>query len=196
MKRVIVSVVSLCIVFAGCATTKPQLTREEWLDTTTRYYDGVSKDEVLKAAERLFRLADGNDFKIVHAEDELYATRNWLVYVVLAAASGTDYWRVTTKSAQNGVKVSVQVNTQSQTIAPMATTSGSWTATTLPMAGTPVQGTAIYDVFWARMDYLLGKRTDWMDCKQAGERVKKGITWGLNEALCNCFNIKDDKPSP
>ncbi|AEC22239.1 hypothetical protein PT7_P003 (plasmid) [Pusillimonas sp. T7-7] len=61
------------------------------------------------------------------------------------------------------------------------------------MAGN-VPGTAIYDVFWARMDYLLGKNDKWMTCEEANSRVKAAITWGPNEALCNSFNMKDAAP--
>ena len=84
---------------------------------------------------------------------------------------------------------------QGLAVVPMMTTAPAWTATTMPMVGTPVDGTALYDVFWARMDYLLGKRAKWMDCKEADRRVKQGIVWGSNENLCNSFNIKDDRPS-
>lgn len=194
MKRLF-TVFFLLAMIAGCATTRPQLSREEWLAVSSRNYEGVTKDQVISAAERLFRLADGDDFRIVHTEDGIYSTRNWLVYLVIAAATGIDYWQVKVTPAANSVKAVVQVNTQSQAIAPMATTSGAWTATTMPMAGTPVNGTAIYDVFWSRMDYLLGKRPDWLNCQLADKRVKQGIVWGTNEALCNSFNVKDETPS-
>ena len=189
---ILISIVALFI--AGCAVPR-QLTRQEWIDTTTRIYRGVSQEQILLAAEELFRLADGDDFKFVHSEEELYATRNWLVYLVIAAASGTDYWRVSTSKQGDDVKVVVQVNTQMQTTTAIATTGGNWTATTSPMSGVPVQGTAIYDVFWARMDYLLGKRRVWMNCAQANQRVAQDTTWGTNEALCNSFNVVDARPS-
>ena len=132
-------------------------------------------------------MVHGDDFKIVDTEDGLYATRNWSVYLVLAFVAGTDYWQVKVTQTDNCVKAFVQVNTQAQNVIPMATTDGAMTATTMPMAGAPVDGTAIYDVLWSRMDYLLGKRSDWMDCKCANERGKHGIVWGTNEALCNSF---------
>jgi len=177
----------------GCAAPK-QLSRDEWLTVTTRHYASVTKEEVLLAAEKLFGLADGNDFQFFHAEEGLMATRNWLVYMVLAAASGTDYWKIQVATSNNGVDVTAQVNTSAQGVTPMPTTGGAWTATTMPMAGSPVQGTAIYDVFWARLDYLLGKRTDWMTCKEANKRVGEKITWGDNSALCNSFNVADKSP--
>lgn len=193
MRKYAVPVIAIFLV--GCATPHPQLSREEWLSVTSRNYEGVTKEQVIGSAERLFRLADGDDFSIVHAEDGLYASRNWSAYVVIAAVTGTDYWQIKVTPDGNRIKASVQVNTQSQEVVPMATTNGAWTATTMPMAGSPVMGTAIYDVFWARMDYLLGKRSDWMNCRVADERVKQKVTWGTNEALCNSFNIKDETPT-
>jgi len=193
LKKIII--LSLILFLMGCATPRPQLSREEWLAVSSRNYEGVTKDQALNAAEKLFRLADGDDFKIVHTEDGLYATRNWGAYMVIAFVAGTDYWQVKVTPTNNGIKAFVQVNTQSQGAMPMTTTDGAMTATMMPMSGSPVEGTAIYDVFWSRMDYLLGKRPDWMNCHCANERVKQGIVWGTNEALCNSFNMKDETPS-
>lgn len=186
---------SIFIFLTGCASTpRPDLTREEFLTITSREYAGVSKDQVIGAAERLFRLADGDDFEIVHAHEGIHATRKWSAYLVIAAVIGTDYWNFLVSETASGVKARVQLNTQSQGVTPMATTASDWTATTMPMDGVPITGTAIYDVFWARMDYLLGKRPDWMTCEIADTRVKTGATWGSNEALCNSFNMKDAAP--
>ena len=172
----------------------PTLTREEWLAVTSRTYENVTKDEALAATETLFDLADGDDFQISHAQDGLYASRNWVVYLIIGGATGTDYWKVDAIEVPDGVQVSVQVNTQTQAIVPMATTGGDWTATTTGLAGSPVNGTAIYDVFWGRMDYLLGRSDEWMDCETAKRRVQEGLTWGINDALCSPFSVKDNLP--
>jgi hypothetical protein len=193
--RNIIIVFCLVGMITGCATARPQLTRDEWLAVTSRNYEGVTKEQAIGAAERLFRLADSKKFKIVYTEDGIYAARNWMDYLVFTVITGTDYWLFKVTPTVNGVKASVQVNTQAQGLMPIPTTNGAWTATTSPMAGMPVDGTAIFDVFWARMDYLLGKRTDWMDCKMADQRIKEGIVWGNNEPLCNSFNINDDNPT-
>lgn len=186
-------VIALLLVLAGCATQR-QMSRDEYLQTTQKEYQGKSSDDVLRAAERLFVLADGDDFTFHHTDESLSASRQWTVYLVLAASMGSDNWLIQTKNTQDGVKVSAKVATQAGAVAPMATTGGDWTATGLPGGGNIVQGTAIYDVFWARMDYLLGKSDKWMTCEVADSRVKAGITWGSNEALCNSFNMKDHQP--
>lgn len=179
---------------AGCAVKQPQMTRDEYLQTTQRTYEARTPDDIFRAAEKLFRLADGDDFAFHHTDDSMTATRPWLVYLVLAASSGTDTWVVRTQQEGDATKVSALVSTVAGSILPMPTTGGDFTAGGLPAGGNLVAGTAIYDVFWARMDYLLGLGNDWMTCDEADARVRDGTAWGNNEALCNGFNMKDDLP--
>lgn len=187
-------VFALALTLVGCAAKQPQMTRDEYLKTTQREYLNTTPDEVFRAAEKLFVLADGDDFSFHYTDDSMSASRNWSVYLVLAAAMGTDIWHIRTKDEGNSTKVSAMVTTSSSPVAPMVTAGGDWTATGLPGGGSIVPGTAIYDVFWARMDYLLGKSDKWMSCEESNARVAQKIVWGTNEALCNGFNMKDERP--
>lgn len=188
------SIFVLGAILAGCATSGPPMSREEYLATTQRVYEGKTPDETLNAAEQLFRLADGDDFTFHHNDDALLAHRNWSIYIVLAATFGSDQWLIKAQEVDGGTKVSAQVGTSSGNIIPAPTTGGDMAAFGTPGGGSPVRGTAIYDLFWARMDYLLGKTDHWMTCAEADQRVKDGIVWGKNEALCNSFNMKDLPP--
>lgn len=190
----LVAITAVAVLLAGCASNQPQMTRDEYLATAQRVYRDKTPDDVFHAAEKLFQLADGNDFQFHYTDDTMTASRRWSVYLVLAAAMGTDVWYVHTKPDGQGTKVSALVSTTSGAVAPMATTGGDWTAGSVPSGGSIVPGTAIYDVFWARMDYLLGKSDRWMTCKDADERLKSKAVWGTNEALCNSFNVKDQLP--
>lgn len=187
-------VFALALSLAGCAVKNPQMTRDEYLKTTQRTYQNITPDDVFKAAEKLFVLADGDDFNFHYTDDSMSASRNWSVYLVLAAAMGSDTWHIRTKNEGDSTRVSAMLTTSSSPVAPMVTTGGDWTATGLPGGGSIVPGTAIYDVFWARMDYLLGKSDKWMTCEESNARVAQKIVWGTNEALCNSFNVKDDTP--
>ena len=184
---------SLVVAVSGCATQK-HLTRDEYLQTTQRTYANKTPDDILRAAEKLFFLADGDDFTFHHTDDALVASRKWTVYLVLAASMGTDTWVINTDEQGGATKVSAMVSTQGGAVTPMPTTGGDWTAGSMPAGAYITQGTAIYDVFWARMDYLLGETDKWMTCKEADLRVKEGVVWGSNEALCNSFNLKDSLP--
>lgn len=198
MRTSLASLLLIVLTLSGCATKPTQLSRDEWISTTTRVYRDHSKEDVIRAGERLLRLAGGDGFQIQHSEEGLYATRNWLVYIVIAAATGVDYWKLLVTQTPDGAKASLQVSTQAQPIAPMLTAGPEkgtgWTAMTGPMAGSPVNGTALYDLFWSRIDYLLGKRKDWMTCAESDKRVKSKTVWGTNEALCNSFNVADAHP--
>lgn len=181
-------------ILTACAINRPQLSRQEYLDMTNRNYENTNKEEVFIALEKLFRLADGDDFSFYYTENEMQAVREWSFYLILAAGFGTDFWNISIEEIENNSKVTVAARTQSQGVAPMPTTGGDFTAGTMPVVGSPVKGTAIYDVFWARLDYLLGKRADWMTCKIADKRVNEKIVWGNNEALCNSLNMADSLP--
>jgi hypothetical protein len=174
-------------ILVGCATSRPHVTREEWLSVTSRTYDGVTKEQIIGAAEQLFRLADGDDFDIVHTEEGISTSRKWFALLI----TGTDYWQIKAVPVGNQFRVTVHVSTH---IDPMDGTTRP-TTTTVDPAFNPVRGTAIYDIFWSRLDYLLGERADWMTCKTADDRVDRRITWGGNSALCNSFNVEDKTPT-
>jgi len=194
----------LALTFFGCATQK-QLTREESLklrneqiETTTKIYNNVSKEQVLIAVDRLFRLCDSDDFKIAHMENAVTGERRWLIYLVLAAAAGQDQWIVAAEedAVNKKVKVVVRVTQTASTFIPMATTGGSntWTVATLPGVESTVPGKALYFIFFKRLDYLLGKTDNWLDCDTASKIIEEQKMEGSIECLCNPFNIIDAKP--
>lgn len=192
MNRIALLLIAL-VSLTACAAPPKQLTRNEWLNATSRTYAGVSKEQALDAVEKLLRLADGSDFNIMHTDSGISATRPWISYAVIVAVSGTDYWDIRATPVDGGVKVSVRVTTQSQDTMPMQMGDDMMVMNSAN-PGAPAYGVAVYDVFFARLDYLLGKGGAWMTCKDADERVKSGATWGNNEALCNSFNITDAHP--
>ena len=183
-------VVVLAVMLAGCATQHPELTRQEYLALVNRSYEGVGTEEVLAAAEKLFRLADPDDVKFQHFENGFRMYRRWMIYAVLAVSMGTDIWDVRVVPAERGVRMTVYLSGTGGAVtgAPVMTSGGgtSITALTTPAAGgVPVNSTAIYDLFWARLDYLLGRRDGWMTCQEASARVRTGITYGPMDALCS-----------
>jgi len=186
-------IILCCVALAGCVS-QPVLSRDEWLNLTNRTYESVNKEQAIAAAEKLLRLADGNDFLIVHNDDGFVATRNWSVYLVLAASVGSDTWVVRTSEISNGTRVSISVGTQMGSVTGVPTGGSTAAPFTTPTVAGGVNGTALYDVFWARMDYLLGRREIWMTCAAANRRISDGVVWGDNSALCNGFNVNDDVP--
>jgi hypothetical protein len=166
--------VAALVGLAACATP-PQLTREQWLTETTRVYPDHTPAEILDAAREVFVLADGEDFGFAYPDDRsMIATRPWSIFVLLSATTGSDVWRFWV--SDHGI---ARVNVQSQ-------------CTSINQCG-PVTTPEVYELFWGRMDYLLGKSEIWETCAGHG-----GTTWeyanGI-EALCSVWNIKDSNPT-
>lgn len=184
--------VLLIIYLLSACTSIPTISKEEYIALTNRQYDNVTKNQVIKASEELLRLADGDDFKFEYTTTNNFDTevligeRNWVVYYVLSTSSGKDKWKISATQAGENTKVSVQIFRnifiQGTKIYP-------------PGYGGYIANPAIFDLFWARMDYLLGKRSDWMTCTISEMRVKQKIVWGDTDSLCNTLNIKDNKPN-
>lgn len=120
-QRFAVTTLLYFLTLTACVSTPP-LSRDAWLSMTNRTYEGVTKEQALTSAERLFRLADGNDFMIAHSDDGFIATRNWLVYLILAAAIGSDSWVVrAVENGGGGTRVSVSVCTQAGSVSGVVT---------------------------------------------------------------------------
>ena len=181
----------LILMLAVCqAVPQKTMTRDEWLSARTRIYNGKTEGEALSAAERLFRLADGNDFTITHSASDLRATRDWIVYLVIMGQRGTDGWRVEARQKGNQVGVAVQLATGRISMMPGAYGS------VYSEAGSAkqVEGDAIYTLFFRRLEYLLGLESEWLTCSRMQELITKGTAWGEIEALCNSFNVTDTHP--
>lgn len=190
--------VCVCIFTVGCATQK-KMTREEYLKMTNRTYEDVSEDNLLKAAEKLFYLSDGDDFTFHHAPKGLTAIRPWSIYLILAATNGTDVWTVQVNEQINTKKINVSVYGSTAiggSIMPMVGAGGGGSVIGVPGAGggIPMSGTAIYELFWSRLDYLLGKTQKWKTCDEIEEEIQAGKLWGNIESFCSSFNVKDNLP--
>ncbi|MDP2868937.1 hypothetical protein [Methyloversatilis sp.] len=174
-------------------TPRPPMSEAELEQVLTRDYPGRSAQDVLAAATRLWRLADGDDFRIKPGNGSLVAERDWVFFSQMVRIVGDDTWTLTVSEA-NGVttaRLTLITYKRSTTVSSFGMTP---TTQTSPRIGGPVKGSAIYDLFWARMDHLLGVRPDWMTCAEAEARVSAGTTWGNKDALCAGYSFTDAAP--
>lgn len=190
--------------------------REEWLAATTRVYHGIDRKRILDAAETILKQADPERFKISHSVDSLYATRDWSFYFVFGNAFASESWEIRTYGDEKALTVWPLVTVYRQTDLPIPpagmrvgkleplddenpyrhvalTNNGGQSSGIKPMVGRVVYGTALYELFFARLDYLLGLRSDWMSCVESNERLEKKLVTGDNSALCH-FTLKDASP--
>lgn len=188
-----VPVVLVALFLAACARP-PQLTRAEWLAMTTRTFPGVTAAQAYEAAEKLFRLADPTDVQIGHAHDRMVVARRWLLYLVIAAASGTDFWTIRAVDTPEGALVTVEAATQQGAVSATAVpvTSGAvgiGTMTTPTTGGHMIDSPALYDLFWARMAFLTGRSTEWRTCQDQEALIESAKIRGHLAPLCT---VADD----
>lgn len=183
---------------AGCAGRQASSqTREESIAMKTRVYSNADPERVIAAAERLLTLADGKDFSFSHTESGFQASRRWSVYLVIAAAFGTDTWAFSAVKEGAGTKATVIAATSAQSASPMpvaTSTGGGVTASTGPQIQGAITSTALYDLFWRRMDFLLGQSDKWLTCNEWDDYKKTLKLRGDDSALCNSFNVDDIDP--
>lgn len=192
-KAVLLLMVVACCGMVGCAVK--QLTREEYLALNEatdvariREYPGVSKDRMIAACESALKASD-NKYEITqHMPDGFYAKRNWMVYMVIAAAWGDNHWKIIVEDKNGGSMVEAR----------------SWQGASVGANPFPVSfpgkteneyytSPTLYKLFFDRVDYFLGLRSDWATCKNAEKNMhqyEQGATIWL-EPLCSIVRETD-----
>jgi len=195
MKKIFLIMFSAAFIFVGCTALKP-MTREEYLDVTQRVYTDTNQNNVFAAAEKLFNLADKSDFVLQHTENSIIGTRQWSMYLILTAVFGSDHWKVSAIDVGGVTKVSVMVTTaSSQSLGIFDAESGTVDTFMTPgLNGKPPVGPAVYELFWARMDYLLGKSDKWMTCEDMDVLIKEKKTYGITAVLCQPLTMDNKLP--
>lgn len=183
MKRLLMLVLMAVAMVAGGCTSKPlspeeiAAERDRQLQMITRIYQGKTTQDVLLAADRVFRLAD-DDYSVNHSPTSIQAQRRWMLYLVISAAFGTDTWNISTEPVEGGVKVMAMHSAQNSSVSglPLPTAGGDTSVSTMtsPSMQFMTNQPAIYQLFYARLDHLLGVSPDWPTCKDATKQYKDG----------------------
>jgi hypothetical protein len=231
--KLILSILALTGLLAACAPKSVPLTEESMnecerlVKMTERVYSDKSPEEILDAATRLFRLADGG-YTVTPVPDGLTAQRSWSQVAPAEGtpSSGTDTWRIVVKEADiclggpsGGIIDAVEGDPTSEargaTNACGSTARGVKVAVYLipqiyeeglvpsecfsapvfrPAVSRFTTAPAIYDLFFLRMEYLLGTSGNWTDCPGYAEYLRNAVHYrdqfstlnfrGSLEALC------------
>lgn len=170
MKRF--AILATMLAATGCAAPAPELARDQYLALVSRTYDGTAPDTAIAAAEKVLRFSD-TDFEVRHFEDGFEATRNWSIYLIFSLVAGSDAWSVRATPVEDGTELTVRVEREEGVI---------------QQSVRRMESPALYDVFWARLDWMLGVRPDWMTCVESNRRIAQDIVVGKNDALCSITN--------
>lgn len=194
MKLILINITILLSLLSlfSCATSR-QLTREEWETVAQKKYNNIEKSKLIAAAESVMKLADNDDFKFSYTQNGILGSRKWLVYMVLAASMGVDNWLFEVTEKNGDTVASLQLSRQAGDMTGYSVGNSSGVVTT-PNMGYPAMETASYDLFWRRLDYMLGLTTTWTSCKDEEENIKKKLAWGNISYLCDSMTIANNYP--
>lgn len=202
---------------SGCASVSrpyPVAAEHCWTDPEQRgerirHYPTVTEDRALDAAERLMRLAGGDDMKIVRTQHslsgEFHRERVFYLFLVAHSASVWDHWNVATRQQTDGVRVCVHVRGQTFSdtfvLGAEPVTNAVYPASATerdpgkrfkpPARAYPVN----YDTFWARLEYLLGLDPAWANCPSSSI-VRPHPARGREEVNPLCHTLVDDPSAP
>jgi hypothetical protein len=175
-----------CLLIAACAQGERPATHADWLKEATRVWPGETQSRVIAAAEAVVRHADPRDIKIEYNRAGFTARRKFSVYAVLANVAGEDRWTFSASENTEGASAAVRI------IQRGAASAGSHTQRFRDNQ-TMVGG---FRLFYARMDYLLGKRPDWITCTEAADKLQLPKEAPGLEALCSLTHQGRDTPPP
>lgn len=165
----IVVLAFLLSVLAGCVTTE-NWTREQAEAVTTRNFEGVSKEQVIEAAELALRKSDPEDFRFTYHDDGFLAQRKTFIFLLVSASNTT--WNFAFVADERGGSVHTRLNIssdstqQASTIVPTLGPAGVNTSTSV-VAGEPWQNPEVYRLFYERLEYFLGRRETWPKCSSS-----------------------------
>lgn len=176
------------LALAACQQQR-MITQLEYDDATLHEFPGFTVEQVTKASRQVLSLLDGEDFKMEDTRIGFVGRREWFNFALIAAEGGTDQWEFRVGQDQGMTKARIEI-----------TRTGSGGMIT-PFGGgyynqpqTIFNGVAVYELFWARVDYMLGRVPAWTTCEMMRSRIRAKATWGDLSAMCE-GNNKDDTPA-
>jgi hypothetical protein len=177
------------VMLCGCAAPHQIRDRSDFLAEATRTYQNETRERVISAAETVLKISDPNDFEFRHSINGFTGLRRYTVYAVVAAAQGREKWDFSTEPAEpRAVRASVSISEA-------GTATGGYSSQRFEgaMASVP-----LYRLFWNRVDYMLGKRSDWVTCEQAAEeeQSKNTNTAVALGGLCGPTSDGRNAPAP
>lgn len=184
--RTLVAAALVAASVSGCVSHQVR-DRSDFLAEGVRTYSGESRERVVEAARTVLQVSDPTDFEFRDTLTGFTGLRRYVIYAVLAASNGREKWEFQTEPDGKAVKAAITVSE-----AGVATGGYSTTPYEGQMASVP-----LYRLFWDRVDYMLGKRPDWVSCEQADAALKAAGTGSLAlGGLCGPTSDGRNAPPP
>ncbi len=188
MRTAAIVLLTVALFVGGCASKPPPpLPWQALKEASSHRFEDLTQEQFFAAAEQVLMLADGDDFEIRYlSENELYATREYFIFALIAAVNGTHWWKIGATPRDGGIDATILIKGKGQIH------SGS----TPQDAGNPyVHSVANYTAFWERMDFILGRSSYWPTCDDIAAKweAEENRYISSSSALCH-GTMKDTDP--
>ncbi|KAA2241212.1 hypothetical protein [Salinarimonas soli] len=180
------SALAMVVALGGCVGAPKVESHGQWLAEATRTYAGETAPRVIAAAEAVLRHADPGDVTFDYRLGGFRAERKFLVYAVLAAAEGEDRWTFNASQSGRAVRASVFLTERAR----VHGTGGA------RQVNANRQQVGTFRLFYARIDYLLGLRPDWVTCREAPGKLGLPPDAAGTQGLCGLTLQGRDAPPP
>jgi hypothetical protein len=174
------------LLLAACAQPERTVNHADWTKEATRRWPGESKARVIAAAEAVVKHADPADTRLEYNRSGFTARRKFFIYAVVAAANGEDRWSFSASENLEGASAAVRIIQRGTTVAGQSSQSFRDNQT---MIGS-------LRLFYARLDYMLGKRPDWITCSEAVVKLALPREAPGLQSLCSITHQGADAPAP
>ncbi len=142
--------------------------KEKLGNVTLKDYSNISKDAIFEAAKKVFILAGKKDFRIDSYRNRLEVSKTTMHYLPFLPSSSEDYWILSIDEKNNISKAKLKI----------------YRVTDFDDDNKKYLSKKSHDIFWNRLEYLLGITKDWKSCKEI---------WDFDDGLCDSFDLTDFK---
>lgn len=161
--------IGMVFLFSGCSFTNVTFTTDE-VNMSKRVYKDISKDAILEASKKMFILANKKEFIIDSYRDRVEVSKILFENKIYSVDLYLDKWVLEVYQFENETRANLTlVRTdaleQSKNIA-------------IP--------TDVFDLFWARLDFLLDLNENWPNCSTY--QFKRIL---FDTTLCDKFFFSD-----
>jgi hypothetical protein len=151
----------------------------------TRTYQDFTQEQLTDAAEKALMHSD-KEYQVSRIKGGLTAARHWTLFLVTNQVEGNDNWDITV--GRGAVKAVAWYAGGSVGLP------GSATSIPANSADDPYLSPPLYNLFFDRMEYFLGLRSDWAPCVQVDVSKfhrAEGLKNGGNDPLCFMAKAQD-----
>jgi hypothetical protein len=153
---------------AGCVSAPIAPSRDEQLAMRVHLYPDVMSETLIRGAEAVLQAGKKPGIQIQDEPNGFTAFVPYFESVILASDSGRYVWKFSSSEGRAEVSLS-KIGAASTAVAtPVIGGYGGLAVSSInAAAAAPINSPDAYDLFWGRLDYLLGRRADWPKCRDA-----------------------------